>query len=60
MLFNLVPFECVQVFTLSSLLLQSVSVCCPRSFRIPCPSPRSMFDLGATQEILHQMCIHLS
>ena len=53
-------------YLLSSLLLQFASVCYPRSFWIPSPSPGSMataciwYDLGATQEVLHQMRIGLS
>ena len=51
--------------SLSHATLQFTSVCCPRSFWIPGPSPRSMataclYDLGATQEVLHQMRIRLS
>ena len=38
---NLVVLN-VRKYLLSSLLLQFVSVCCPRSFWIPSPSPRSM------------------
>ena len=38
--------------------LQRASVCCPPSFWIPSPSPRSMAT--ATQEVLHQMRIRLS
>ena len=56
----------MQVFFSSHATLQFASVCCPRSFWIPSPSPRSMataciwYDLGATQEVLHQMRIRLS
>ena len=55
MLFNFSSFECVQVFTLPTLLLQSASVCCPRSFGYPAPhldqwQQRVWYDLGATQK----------
>ena len=54
----------MQAFIPTKLLLQPASVCRPRSFRVPSPSPRSLatvwYDLGATQEILHQMRTRLS
>ena len=55
----------MQAFISPTLLLQPASVCRPQSFRVSSPSPRSMatavwYDLGATQEILHQMRTHLS
>ena len=45
--------------------LQFASICCPRSFWIPGPhldqwQQHVWYDLGATQEILHQMRIRLS
>ena len=62
---NLVLSNACKYFTLLA-TLQLTSVCCPRSFWIPSPSPRSMATAhpGTTwkppKEVLHQMRIHLS
>ena len=55
----------MQAFTPFTLLLQFASVCCPRSFWVPSPHPDQWqqcvwYDLGATQEALHQMHTRLS